>query len=290
MLANTPSTLREYGRYLGRRYAGFSNIVWVHAGDFNPPDKDRVRAIALGIRELDRTALHTAHGAPETSVMDYWRGEPWLQVNNVYTYKPVHAASREQHVRPERTPFFLIESAYENEHGATELRARAQAYHALLCGAAGQVYGNNPIWHFDGPGLHPAPMSWQQALDSRGALSMTHVRRLFEMLPWWSLEPDIAGVLVTGGIGSGQERAGAAYVPDKSVAIVYLPTVRKVRVDLHQFAGRTVRARWYDPANGRFVEIAGSPFAGEGSHLFQPDTLNSAGLGDWVLLLESGPQ
>ena len=49
-------------------------------------------------------------------------------------------------------PFFLIESAYENEHGAGELRVRIQAYQALLSGASGHIYGNNPVWHFDGPG------------------------------------------------------------------------------------------------------------------------------------------
>ena len=87
-------------------------------------------------------------------------------------------------------PFFLIESAYENEHEATEQRLRTQAYQAVLSGAAGQVFGNNPIWHFDGPGLYPAPVTWQQALGSRGAQSMTHLRDLLTSLPWWQLEPD----------------------------------------------------------------------------------------------------
>ena len=290
LLANETSALREYGRYLGGRYAGHSNIVWVNGGDFNPPDKDRVRAIADGIRELDARALHTAHCAPGTAAIEYWKGEPWLRINNVYTYEPVHVSALTQHARREKMPFFLIESAYENEHRAGELRIRSQAYHSLLSGAAGQVYGNNPIWHFDGPGLYSAPVSWRHALDSRGARSMAHVRRLLETLPWWSLEPDIAGVLVIEGHGSGQEKAVAAYAPDKSVAIAYLPSIRHVRIDLQQLAGPEVKARWYDPAGGRFVEIAGSPFAAEGSRLFRPEALNSAGHGDWLLLLENKPQ
>ncbi|MBV8361780.1 MAG: DUF4038 domain-containing protein [Deltaproteobacteria bacterium] len=57
--------------------------------------------------------------------------------------------------RPSR-PFFLIESVYENDHNATDRRLRSGAYHAVLSGAAGQVFGNNPMWHFDGPGLYPA--------------------------------------------------------------------------------------------------------------------------------------
>jgi hypothetical protein len=70
-------------------------------------------------------------------------------------------------------PFFLIESAYENEHDATSQRLRTQAYHAVLSGAADQVFGNNPIWHFDGPGLFPLQVTWRDALGSRGAQSMT---------------------------------------------------------------------------------------------------------------------
>ena len=52
-------------------------------------------------------------------------------------------------------PFFLMESAYENEHDAGEQRLRAQAYQAILSGAMGHLFGNNPIWHFDGAGPLP---------------------------------------------------------------------------------------------------------------------------------------
>ena len=162
MVANGPERLRAYGEYLGRRYRDFDNILWVHAGDYDPPRKDVVRAIAEGIATFDPRALHTAHCAPETAAIEYWQGEHWLDVNNVYTYGPVCAAAVEQYARPERMPFFLIESAYENEHEANERRLRTQAYHAALSGAAGQIFGNNPIWHFDGPGMHPAPVTWQR--------------------------------------------------------------------------------------------------------------------------------
>jgi hypothetical protein len=287
MVAGGPAKLRAYGQYLGRRYGGFTNILWVHGGDFDPPRKDLVRAVAEGIRELDPRALHTAHCGPETAPIEHWQGEPWLQLDNVYTYGPVRTAALKEYARPERMPFFLIESAYENEHGAGELRTRTQAYQALLSGACGHVFGNNPMWHFDGPGPHPAPMPWQRSMDSPGARSMTHLRSLLETLPWWRLEPDQTGVLLVNGEGAGRERAVAAHLPDKSVGLVYTPTMREIRIDLGELAGRQTSARWYDPAGGRFGEVAGSPFAGEGPHVFQPPRLNSAGQVDWVLLLES---
>jgi hypothetical protein len=52
----------------------------------------------------------------------------------------------------------------ENEHGLTTADLRGSAYRALLSGAAGHVFGNNPIWHFDSPGLYPAPVGRQEAL------------------------------------------------------------------------------------------------------------------------------
>jgi Protein of unknown function (DUF4038)/Putative collagen-binding domain of a collagenase len=286
MVANGEDRLRRYGEYLGRRYRHFNNIMWVHAGDADPPRKDLVSAIANGIREVDPQTLHTAHGH-HTSALDYWQSEPWLGVNNVYTYERVYAHALEQYARPELMPFFLIESIYENEYDATEQRLRTQAYQAVLSGAAGQVFGNNPIWHFDGRGIHPAPVTWQEALQSRGAQSMTHLHDLLATRPWWLLDPDSDHKLLTDGLGSEDERAVAACTGDGSLAIVYLPGDREITIDLAQLAGPNVAARWYDPADGTFAAIEGSPFSATGQRQFRPDPDNSAGFSDWVLILES---
>ena len=287
MIMNGADRLRQYGEFLGRRYRDFANIIWVHAGDYDPPHKDLVRAIAEGIRKFDSRALHTAHGAPETAAIEYWHDESWLQINNVYTYGPVCPSVLEQYARPQTMPFFLIESAYENEHEVTERRLRTQAYHAVLCGAAGQVFGNNPVWHFDGPGLYPAPGTWQQALDSRGAQSMTHLGALLEDMPWWLLEPDSDRTLLTDGIGPEDQRAVAARTSDRSLAIVYVPASREITVDLEELAGPIVAARWYDPARGRFSSVSGSPFPTVGPRRFHPEPNNGSGPDDWVLVLES---
>ena len=288
MILNGPGRLRQYGEFLGQRYRDLANIVWVHAGDYDPPRKDLVRAIADGIRKVDPRALHTAHGGPETAAMEYWGDEPWLQLNNVYSYGPVYASTLEQYTRPEGRPLFLIESAYENEHGATERRLRTQAYHAVLSGASGQVFGNNPIWHFDGGGLYPAPVTWQEALDSQGAKSMTHLRNLMTGVRWWDLKPDVDNTLLTGGLGSDEDRAVAARSADGSFALLYLPSARDIVVDLEQLAGPQIVARWYDPASGRRSEVSGSPFEATGLHRFRPEPdANSSGFDDWVLILES---
>jgi hypothetical protein len=287
MLANGSAKLRQYGRYLGQRYAGYGNILWTHGGDYNTPNRSIINEIVAGIREFDSTALHSAHCAPESAATVCASGEPWLQVDNIYTRGSIRAASMAEYNRTGTLPFFLIEGRYEDGGDGTEQRVRQQAYQTLLSGAMGQVFGNNPIWHFDSPTGLQAPMTWQQALDSRGAKSMTHLRTLFAPRPWWTMEPDAANTTLTSGLSSGTDLAVAARAADRSFAIAYMPSLRTITVNLGQLAGPKVAARWYDPANGTYSAVTGSPFLASGSQSFRPAGNNASNYGDWALVLES---
>jgi hypothetical protein len=284
MVAAGTDKLRSYGRFLGKRYSSFKNIIWVQAGDFNPPDKGVVNAIAEGIAETAPGALQTAHCAPETTALDYWAGESWLTLNNIYTYGRVQSAASKENGRTGQMPFLLIESAYENEHGATAQRLRMQAYDALLSGAAGQVFGNNPIWHFDGPGLYPAPVDWERALASPGAKSMRHLNELMGSVAWWTLEPSQRLAINDDAVL--MERAVGARAKDGSFAIIYLPGARAITVELSELAGPRVTADWFDPAIGSFIST-GADLSLNGTHVFQPPGVNGGGSKDWVLLLRT---
>jgi hypothetical protein len=280
--------MRAYGRFLGRRYGSLDNIIWVQGGDYDPPDKGLIRALAKGIEESDPAPapLQTAHGSPGGSALGYWSGESWLAIDNVYTYEPVHSAAFAQYRRPEGIPFFLMESAYEDEHDAGEHRLRMQAYQATFSGAMGHIFGNNPIWHFDGPGLYRAPTDWKGALDSRGARSMTLLVNLISSLKWWLLEPDTENALLVRGSGSEEERAIAARAGDGSFALVYVPTSRNITLDLGRLAGPIIDATWFDPSSGRYSPVEGSPFNADFQSL-RPAPSNDAGFSDWVLKLSS---
>jgi Protein of unknown function (DUF4038)/Putative collagen-binding domain of a collagenase len=287
MTGNSEQTLRAYGRFLGARYRSFDNIVWVNGGDYDPPDKARVRAIALGLKEAAPGQLHTAHIAPETPVADFWEGESWLDLANVYTYEPVCPKVLAAYAHAGKRPFFLIESAYENEHGAGARRIRTQAYQALLCGASGQVYGNNPIWHFRHSGLHSAPGDWWHHLGSRGAQSMTHLLNLFTELDWWRLEPDAS--LLTVGQGKGEDLAAAARMADGGAALIYLPSPRPITVNLGRLSSPRIEASWFDPSTGQRLAIKDVPSGAGGAQNFTPPGMNAAGDGDWLLILASRP-
>jgi hypothetical protein len=79
-----------------------------------------------------------------------------------------------------------------------------------------------------------------------------------------------------------------ATTADGSLGVVYIPESREITIDLAQLAGPLVEARWYDPSDGRFAAVAGSPFRADGTRRLRPEAdTNSAGFADWVLILRS---
>ncbi len=180
LMALSPAKCLEYGRYLGRRYKDFGNIIWVMGGDRNPEAAlERVDLIALGIKEHDPKHPFTAHCAPDNDAADQYGGGGWLSFNTVYTYQLIHPRLYGAYRRNPAQPFILIESSYEGEHNSSEAQIRRQAYWTILCGGFGHVFGNNPIWHFDGPGLFPVKETWRQAMDLPGSVGMKHWGDLF---------------------------------------------------------------------------------------------------------------
>ncbi len=153
MLANGPEKCRNWGRYVGRRYRSFDNLVWVMGADRNPEKaREAVDAVAFGIKEFDDRHLFTAGSEPEYSAIDRYKDGGWLDLNSTYTYGIVHQKLLDDYNRVPVMPFFLLETTYEGEHNASAVQIRRQAYWAVLCGGTGQFFGNRPIWGFE-PGM-----------------------------------------------------------------------------------------------------------------------------------------
>jgi Protein of unknown function (DUF4038)/Putative collagen-binding domain of a collagenase len=280
MLASGAASLGTYGRYVGRRYGRFDNLIWVLGGDFTPPPEGLtlVRAMGEGIRSADMRHLFTAHWSAETSSQDIEdptiRG--WLGLDATYTYRPVYEKSLADYGRPGALPHFLIESAYEHEHDSTPRSLRAQAYYALLTGADGQFFGNGAIWGF---------WSWQAALESPGAVGMSHVRDLFAGRRWTGLVPDAGHHVMMETADSGTSDAAAlASAADGTLAIAYLPAGRPAAIALKKLA-TPLQSRWYDPSSGTYSTADGVS-GSTGLAVFTPPRANAAGDGDWVLVLE----
>jgi hypothetical protein len=105
MLDNGETACRNYGRYLGTRYANVDNILWMSGNDFqgwqDPANDAVVRAVALGIRDNDVRHLHTTElNYLVSSSLDDPTWAPILGLNATYTYYPTYARLRQDYNRP----------------------------------------------------------------------------------------------------------------------------------------------------------------------------------------------
>jgi len=309
LIANDAAQCRAYGRFLGQRYRSFTNIVWVHGGDFSPPDDSPGVAlgleILLGIKDRDRPGrMHSFHGKRSTTALDHHRFAPHLDLDSIYTgdefvqrgpAEPwrlsLHAYNRANH-----RPAFLVEARYENEAqtnpvliviGARE-RIRRQPYCALLSGAMGHFLGNDAVWQFkagwDGPrGIH-----------SPANADLVHFREVFATRAWEKLVPDQAHQTVVAHYGAPNalDYVVAARAADGSLVIGYVPSTgtesRTISVDLSRLSG-TVNGLWFNPTSGTCTTVKGSPFANVGVREFATPGDNGTGTNDWALILESVP-
>jgi Protein of unknown function (DUF4038)/Putative collagen-binding domain of a collagenase len=289
----------SYGRYLGERYRKFANIAWINGNDFsgwqNSSDDALVKAVARGIKSADPGHIQTIEFNPPTgSSLDDPAWRSIISINGAYVYGPTFIQMLYNYNQKPTMPVFLMEAHYELENVGdvpdfgTPSVLRREEYWAMLSGGKGQFYGNRYTWSFV-PG-------WQAHLDTRGVTQFKIWKDFFESLPWQDLVPDQAHTVVTGGLGSyGDIRATrvsesdyctASKTPDGAIVVAYLPTVRKITVNMASLKG-PAQGRWFDPTNGTYRAIPGGPFADSGTRQFAPPGNNGEGDGDWVLLLSA---
>jgi hypothetical protein len=298
MQRNGVEKCRAYGRYLGKRYAGFDNIVWQHGNDYDKhtPANDALSiAILQGIREFDHRHLHTAEleGNDHGNTIEDPRWAAVIDLNASYTggptYLPILEAYHLQPTMQHNMPTFLVETGYEFEHlqpadDGSPRQLRVQEYQAALSGSTGQHYGNGYTW--------PFKPDWKSKLDTPGAIQFGYLQKLLLPRRWWQLAPDEKHVAVTAGFGrfGTFDYVTAGVAPDGSLAVTYMPTARTITMDMSRFSASVV-AQWYDPAAGRYSSAAPGRLPNAGTRTFTPPGDNSDGAGnsDWVLILETKP-
>jgi hypothetical protein len=280
-----------YGRYLGLRYRGDRNIVWLNGNDFQTwrrPGNDALAlAVAKGIRSVDPDQLQTVElNYLASTSLDDARWKRIVDLDAAYTYFPTYAEVLKAYRNPGHLPAFMLEASYEGEHAYTGPETlRRQEYWTMLSGASGQFYGNRYTWQF-----LPA---WSRYLDTVGSRQLAFVTNLFWHRAWFDLVPDTEHRLVVSGYGkysdtgdvNDSDYVTAARTPNGRLAIAYLPTGHPIVVDMSAMAGGRVRAQWYDPTSGTYATIPGSPFASNGRRPFAVPGKNQAGDHDWVLVL-----
>ncbi len=253
MQAQSLDAMTAYGRFLGDRYAAKRNILWVHGGDSRASShgvEAHGNAIANAIRERAPAHLHTGHCSRNNSAIECY-DEPWLDLNTTYSKCGVSFdAVRDDWRRTPAIPFFYLEGSYEGRSGDLGCLIDQAAW-AILGGATGHVFGNDPIWLF-GAG-------WESALSSPGSLAMQHLGDLFRSRAWFRLEPDFENALLVAGAGDG---ALAARTDDGESILVYAPTARTLSVDLAPLSGEQAHGWWFDPVDGSSSDLGVFPAMG----------------------------
>lgn len=284
-----------YGRWVGERYKDRPNVIWVLGGDRPLVTFDHfaiIRAMAQGLREGDQGRhLMTYHPAGCQSSSHQLHHETWLDFNMIQSghgerLTASHRMVTEDYHKTPTKPTLDAEPCYEDipigfrpENGYFDASdVRTAAYYAVFSGAFGHTYGHHSIWSMTLiPGDHFL-MHWRDALSRPGAAQMQHLRSLMEAYPDFDRVPD-QSLLESNHAGANYMAAtrGTDYV------MIYSPNGVAASVVMGKIAGNQVRAAWYDPRNGGFIEAG--KFPNSGTQLFQPPTSGRGN--DWVLLLET---
>jgi Protein of unknown function (DUF4038)/Putative collagen-binding domain of a collagenase len=300
---NGATKIFNWGVYLGNRYKSFPNIIW-HAGqDFNgntfpsASDLNLVAQLMAGINSVDTNHLimcqfnynrsYSHQGNSNATFMAA------LSTDFVYTYFETYDYTLTAFNAIPAMPVILGESNYETGNNtnllsspANDFITRQEMWYPMVTGAAGHIWGNEHVNHFDS--------SYQSNLNTAATAQVKYLSNLFNQFPWWTFTYDAAHALVTAGFGTyngnNGDMYGATYAPTlwdgSHTSFTYTPVSTTLTVNLAKYS-MAVTARWYDPTNGTYQVISGSPFANSGSHGFATPGANSTGANDWVLVLST---
>jgi hypothetical protein len=278
---NSVDASRKYGQFLGDRYKGVPNILWIAGGDNQPKAgselESRLLAIVEGIQERDKLHLWTAHwdgqgdGALATDDRAF---ASLMDVNGYYAYNYdlTYQRDLEAYAMPSPLPVFHLDMSYEHEAGGTAENIRRKAYDVMLSGGAGSSFNAGPDWYLF--------YKWRN-MDTQGTRETTYWWRLFRSRAWQELVPDRDHKVVTAGYGDygNVNYVCAARSESGRLLIAYLPTGAAISVDFGVLAGERSQLWWYDPTTG--TAMSGGAQATNGVQRLTPPARKS-----WVLVVD----
>ena len=290
----TPQNARIYGRFVGSRYGGYTNIIWMLGGDRILEDDDRaiIDAMAEGIREADKEHLITFHpaGSSESSMwvndadyIDFHTSQTGHATNKSYiSYRVI-----EKMRAATDKPVLDSESRYEDHPACFSTASgyywnaddvRQNIYWNLFSGACGFTYGNHAVWSMNTAVTDYTPLTWRDAIHRPGAQQVRYAKELFLSKKPLSIHP--CQKLLTENL-SGMGYMSAAL--GDGFAYIYSPLGIPFSLNAAPIgAAKGVRASWFDPRTGKREVFAVLPTNHDTA--VAPPTQGKGC--DWVLVLE----
>ena len=296
----TPPKAYEFGIFLGKRYRG-APVIWILGGDRNPDneeDLEIVRAMAKGLREGDvGNHLMTYHPQGGENSSTWFHNDEWLDFNFFQSgHGPRDAPNFEftlanRELLPTK-PTMDGEPRYEDhpvrfrpaEYGwFDDFDVRQAGYWSMFSGSCGHTYGNHNIWQMWQEGRPPiswARTYWQRALDHAGSFQMGYMKDFFMLFPWQDMLPDQS--LILNFNPRNGEYQMAMLSSDKNLLFAYTPYGKPLKLDLSRLKAEQLCAYWYNPRDGRFLNIGEieSTYDGE----FTPHSIGRGS--DWLLVVQ----
>ena len=302
-----PQNAEAYGRWIAKRYYKY-NVIWILGGDRNPDNDYKqsiIRAMARGIRSVDKQNLITYHPTGWQTSSRWFHNDDWLDFNARQSGHHQRYNSNAQILddfrRNPAKPIMEIEPLYEDhplefrpdEDGHSNAwDVRRAIYWSVFYGSAGVTYGHHSVWQmYDkskgrGPINRPL-MEWQRAINQPAAGQVVHLKNLMLSRPYFSRVPApdfiIQDEVHSSVPGAGRYRFVATMDAAGSYAMVYAPIGREFSVKADMLKAEKITAWWYCPRTGKAQKIGS--FENDGTPLtFTPPTPGEAM--DWVLVLD----
>jgi len=299
LVANGTARTEAYGAWIATRFKKRKNIVWMLLGDmgkFNSDQKNAEAALIKGLKRIkeQQSTHYSAESHSGENCADNIDFGKEMTLNGSYTWElkvPVPYIARKAYMHQPVMPSYLLEEPYDEEGpdgngynpNATQPVRRFQWW-GWLSTIGGYISGNGYVWQFIDP-------VWQQHLNTQAALDMGRLNNFINSIPWWKLVPSGLNRMKTlivdeNNIDTTASYVSAAAASDGSLLVAYIPPAHQgsITVDMRALSSKAY-AKWFDPADGTYTEISGSPFDNKTVLSFMPPGKNSANETDWVLKL-----
>jgi hypothetical protein len=288
--------LKLLWRYIIARYGSYATS-WMIAGEYNldnvPERVEKILAVGRHIKEIDpyRRAMSVHPWVHDQEQRQAW-SQPWfdfIMLQGGHNDKlPPAGTYFGPYFRQQLKPVLESESSYEGIKNFGPDRVRAAAYHAIQAGSFGYTYGSHGLWY---PTQSPddkrfeeygKPLPWWEALNRLGAEHMAHLRKLYESVDWWRLEPRPQSIFT---IENLPETIPVSVKSDGGQThIVYFPTNIDTTAKLLLTAVDTASvytADWFNPRSGELTTLA-IPLERDQRFISLPDRPTRD---DWVLVV-----
>jgi hypothetical protein len=126
----------------------------------------------------------------------------------------------------------------------------------------------------------PCLFDWRESMDRPGAGDIRHIRKLFEARDFSKIIPDQS--VIYGNNPHDSTHIRAAVASDGSFLMVYLCQGQPVTIVMKKISGTKGKARWFDPREGKIIEIG--VFENKDFKTFIPPA--SGENQDWILLID----